>query len=202
VPVAVSSLIPGSWASLDHDPPLFASQAWLDSMASRIEGSHRWFVSHPASPRGVGFFGSVIADNGVSEAKNPWRLLFEPCAVRSLTDEAIGQQAAARRGGPSREHWFPALVLTYPGLECFPVGQGRQSPDSLDEIIAGIVAHAREAGLRCVAFLYVQPEERELPSALRRAGFLEFPIALRANLRLPGTSFSDYLAALGKKSRL
>jgi hypothetical protein len=47
----------------------------------------------------------------------------------------------------------------------------------------------------------VQPEDAALPAALRRAGFAEFPVALRANLRLPGSGFPDYLASLGRAGR-
>lgn len=195
----IAARTPASWAALDADPPLFASAPWLEAMADRIEGDHLWFVHQPL---GVGFFGTVIGDSSVSEAKNPWRLLFEPCAVRSLSEAAVAEQAAARSAGPGRDTWFPSLMLLYPGLECFAIGQGRESPGALDEAVAGIVAHARGAGLRSVAFLYVQPEDTALPAALRRAGFVGFPLTLRANLRPPGESFSDYLIALGRKQRV
>lgn len=196
-----SARIPAAWAALDSSPPLFASALWLDAMADRIEGCHEWFVHEPGTPRATGLFGTVISDSSVSEAKNPWRLLFEPCTVRSLTETAVAEQAAARSDGPTRDHWFPALVLAYPGLECFALGPGRGSPGALDETVVGVVAHARSGGLRCVAFLYVQPEDAALPAALRRAGFVEFPVTLRANLRLPGRSFPDYLATLGGQRR-
>ncbi len=196
-----SAQIPAAWAALDSSPPLFASAPWLDTMADRIEGCHQWFVHEPGTPRGTGLFGTVISDSSVSEAKNPWRLLFEPCAMRSLSETAVAEQSAARGEGPARDRWIPALMLTYPGLECFALGPGRGSPGALDETIAGVVAHARSTGLRSVAFLYVQPEDAALLAALRRAGFVEFPVTLRANLRLPGRSFTDYLATLSGPGR-
>ncbi|MFI6444121.1 GNAT family N-acetyltransferase [Kitasatospora sp. NPDC050543] len=193
---------PPQWAALDADPPLFASARWLAAMGDRIEGAHWWLVHRPGGdgPE-VGFFGSVSEDSSISEAKNPWRLLFEPGTARSLTRQALERQAAARAAGPAPEQWFPSLVLTYPGLECFPLGPGRYSAAALDGAIAEVVAEARAAALRSVAFLYVQPEETELAAALRRAGFLEVPTALRANLRLPGGTFEDYLASLGRDAR-
>lgn len=187
-----------AWRALDPDPSLFASPAWLALMSDRIEGTHRRFVSAPGTPDATGFFGTVVGDSGVSESKNPWRLLFEPCHVRTLTPSAVAAQAAARAAGPPREAWFPSLVLTYPGLECFPAGPGRHRPAALDRAVAEVVGRARDEGLRTVAFLYVQPEERALAQALRRAGFVRFPLALRCNLRPPGTSFADYRATLSR----
>lgn len=192
---------PPQWAELDADPPLFASARWLARMGDRIDGVHWWFVHRPGDGRDVGFFGSVSEDSAVSEAKNPWRLLFEPGSARSLGRPALERQAAARAAGPAPEHWFPSLVVTYPGLECFPLGPGRHSAQALDGAVAEVVAEARAAGLGSVAFLYVQPEETELSAALHRAAFLEVPTALRANLRLPGTTFEDYLASLGRDAR-
>lgn len=189
------------WAALDAEPPLFASAPWLEAMANRIEGDHLWFAHQPGTGQGVGFFGTVIGDPSMSESKNPWRLLFEPCAVRSLSDTAVAEQAAARWAGQGRERWFPSLVLLYPGLECFAIGPGRRSPDALDGAVAGVVDYARDAGLRSVAFLYVQPEDAALPAALRRAGFVDFPLTLRANLSPPGDSFADYLTAMGGRYR-
>ncbi|MEU3824771.1 GNAT family N-acetyltransferase [Streptomyces sp. NPDC029080] len=189
-----------AWRLLDPDPPLFASEAWLEFMSARIEGSHRRFVSAAGTPDATGFFGTVIGDSGVSESKNPWQLLFEPCGLRTLTPEATESQAAARAGGPPREAWFPSLVLMYPGLECFPAGPGRHRPAALDRAVADLVGQARDEGLRSVAFLYVQPEERALAEALGRAGFAEFPLALRCNLRPPGTSFADYRATLSRSA--
>ncbi|MGW2491388.1 GNAT family N-acetyltransferase [Streptomyces sp. NPDC001606] len=188
-----------AWGLLDPDPPLFASQVWLELMAGRIEGTHRRFVSASGTPDATGFFGTVV-DSGVSESKNPWQLLFEPCSVRTLAPGAAAAQAAARAGGPPREAWFPSLVLTYPGLECFPAGPGRHRPAALDRAVAALVGQARDEGLRSVAFLYVQPEEQVLAGALRRAGFVEFPLALRCNLRPPGTSFADYRAMLSRSA--
>ncbi|MFD3565770.1 GNAT family N-acetyltransferase [Streptomyces sp. NPDC058667] len=188
------------WRLLDPDPPLFASETWLELVADRIEGSHRRFVSAPGTPDATGFFGTVIDDSEVSESKNPWQLLFEPCSMRTLTPGATAAQAAARAGGPPREAWFPSLVLMYPGLECFPAGPGRHRPAALDHAVADLVCRARDDGLKSVAFLYVQPEERALAEALRRAEFVEFPLALRCNLRPPGTSFADYRATLGRSA--
>ncbi|ANP48600.1 hypothetical protein J2Z21_007512 [Streptomyces griseochromogenes] len=189
-----------AWGLLDPDPPLFASEAWLAVMSDRIEGTHRRTVSAPGTPDATGFFATVIGDSEVSESKNPWQLLFEPCSLRTLAPEAEAAQAAARAGGPARETWFPSLVLMYPGLECFPTGPGRHRPAALDRAVASVVGRARDEGLRSVAFLYVQPEERVLAEALRRAGFVEFPLALRCNLRPPGTSFADYRAALSRNA--
>jgi hypothetical protein len=199
--VEIAPGVPASWAALDPDPPLFASAPWLEVMADRIEGDHLWFVREPGTDRGVGFFGTIIGDGSVSEAKNPWRLLFEPCAIRSLTDDAVAEQAVVRSAGPDLDRWFPSLVLLYPGMECFALGPGGASPAALDEAVAAIVAHARHSGLRSVAFLYTQPEDTVLPSALRRAGFADFPLTLRANLSPPGDCFADYLAAMGSKRR-
>lgn len=62
--------------------------------------------------------------SAVSESKNPWRLLFEPCpTLRTLTPAATGE--LARLAAPPAAEFFPALVLTFPGLECFAVGPGR-----------------------------------------------------------------------------
>ncbi|MFG2526526.1 GNAT family N-acetyltransferase [Streptomyces sp. NPDC048516] len=192
---------PTPWDRLDTDPPLFASEPWLTAMAGRIDGEHRRFVRRPGTPEGTGFFGTVIADSRVSESKNPWELLFEPCSLRSLTPDAVTAQSAARTGGPPREGWFPSLVLTYPGLECFPAGPGRHRAGALDAAVADILDQARHDGLRSVAFLYVQPEEHALAEALRRADFIEFPLALRSTLSPPGTSFADYRASLSRDAR-
>jgi hypothetical protein len=199
--VEITPGIPPSWAALDPDPPLFASASWLEVMADRIEGDHLWFTREPGTDRGVGFFATIIGDGSVSEAKNPWRLLFEPCAIRSLTDDAVAEQAAARLAGPGMDQWFPSLVLVYPGMECFALGPGGAVPAMLDEAVAAIVAYARDRGLRSVAFLYTQPEDIVLPAALRRAGFVDFPLTLRANLCPPGDCFADYLASMGGKRR-
>jgi hypothetical protein len=192
---------PPEWEKLDADPPLFASAAWLANMADRIDGAHRWFLHTDEPGAEVGLFGAVTADSTVSEAKNPWRLVYEPAGARRLTAGAVAAQSAARSRAAGPEAWFPSLVSTYPGLEAFPIGAGRRSPAALAATLADLVAEARVLGCRSVGFLYVQPEERPFSAALRRAGFLEFPIALRANLTLPGRAFPDYVAALGPQAR-
>ncbi len=67
---------PDGWDELDSRPPLFASRAWLDHIAHRIEGEHRWLI-HEA---GVGFFGSLIHDPGVTASKNVWLTHTASCA--------------------------------------------------------------------------------------------------------------------------
>jgi hypothetical protein len=189
---------PAEWDALDADPPLFASRTWLERMAHRIEGRHRWFVS----AGGVGFFGSVICDPAVSLSKNPWALLFEPAeAMRILTPASVARQAAARAAAPDASAWFPALVLTYPGAECFAIGAGAARPAALSDAIGAIVDTARAEGVRSVAFLYVQPEDTPLIAALREHRLVQFPTAVRGNLRLPGSAFSDYLATLRRGPR-
>jgi hypothetical protein len=193
---------PPAWDALDADPPLFASRGWLAAMGHRVEGEHRWYLHDGARGAEVGFFGTMVADPGISESKNPWRLLFEPCpAMRTLAPETADRLAAVRAAGPSTADFFPSLVLTYPGLECFPIGPGARSGPALDAAIAGVIATARAEGARTVTFLYVQPEDEALVSALRRAGLVEYPTAVRANLRLPGDTFADYLAGLRRDQR-
>ncbi len=191
---------PAVWEELDPRPPLFASRGWLSVMGHRIEGEHRYFVSGLGSD--AGFFGSVVDDPYLTVSKNPWQLLFEPCeGLRSLPAEPAAAQAAAAAMGPPREEWFPALVLTYPGLECFGIGPGAGAPGALDHAISAVLDAARVAGLRTVAFLYVQPEDHQLAAALRRARLTGFPITQRSNLHLPGDCFADYLAMLGSHRR-
>jgi hypothetical protein len=193
---------PPIWDELDPQPPLFASRGWLDCMGSRLEGEHRWFVEAASTPQAVGLFGSLVADAAVSESKNPWGLLFEPCpAARELTDDAVSRLESIRSGGPARADWFPAMVVTFPGLECFAIGAGRNLDSPLDRVIAQVLTSASEEGARTVAFLYVQPEDDALAAALQRAGLVQAPIATRANLRLPGTTFEDYLASLSRNGR-
>ena len=187
---------PEAWDSLDPAPPLFASRGWLSVMGHRLEGEHKYFISGQGAAAGVGFLGSIIDDPGITMSKNPWELLFQPCAgLRTMTAESVASQAAAAALSP-RQEWFPALVLTYPGLECFGIGPGASAPDALGSAISGVVEAAQDAGVRTVAFLYVQPENQALSTALRAASFTEFPITQRANLHLPGGSFADYLTAL------
>lgn len=193
---------PPVWDELDRSPALFASRPWLTVMGHRIEGEHRYFAAGLAQAADVGFFGSIIDDPMITVSKNPWELVFDPCpGLRGLPEPAAARQAAAAAAAGARDGWFPALVLTYPGLECFPIGPAAATPAALDHAIAGVIDAARSARVRTVAFLYVQPEDQALAAALRRAGLTEFPITQRSNLRLPGESFADYLATLSRHRR-
>jgi len=195
---AVYPSLPAAWTALDPDPPLFAARPWLDRMGHRIEGSHRWFVC----PDGVGFFGSVIDDPAVTLSKNPWTLLFEPAeAMRTLTPDSLRRQAAVRAATAAAPDWFPALVLIYPGAECFAIGPGATSPAAVGAAVDSIVRYARAEGIATIAFLFVQPEDTPLIAALRDRGLVEFVTALRCNLRLPGSSFADYLRMLERIPR-
>lgn len=187
-----------AWARLDARPPLFAAADWLDHLAHRIEGEHRWFVDEG----GIGFFGSLIDDPQVTRSKNVWDLLYDPYDfMRTLTSESVQRQSELRETAPPRDEWFPVLLITYPGFECFGIGPGAQDKRLLDDAVGGIVRSAREMGARTVLFHYVQPEETLLARTLRGRGFARVPSALRANLRLPGTGFDDYLAALSYRRR-
>jgi Peptidogalycan biosysnthesis/recognition len=193
---------PPAWDALDPSPPLFASRRWLSVMGHRMEGEHNYFISGTGQRGEAGFFGSVIDDPRITVSKNPWQLLFEPCdGLRSLPEQAAASQAAAAAAAGDPAGWFPALVLAYPGLECFPIGPQAGTPAAVEHAIAGVVAAARSAGVRTVAFLYVQPECEVLAATLRKAGLIEFPITQRANLRLPGGSFADYLGTLSRHRR-
>jgi uncharacterized protein len=121
--------------------------------------------------------------------------------MRTLTAASVARQASARAAAPQAAAWFPALVLTYPGAECFAIGAGTDSPAVLAEAIDAITAIARADGVRTVAFLYVQPEDKHLITALRDCQLVGFPTAVRGNLRVPGSGFADYLAALSKGAR-
>lgn len=187
---------PAQWDRLDADPPLFASRGWLTVMGHRLEGSHRYFIDTGAR---TGLFGSVIADSAVTATKNPWDLLFDPLdGLRRLPAGAVPAQASLRAAAPARSHWFPALVLTYPGLECYPIGPDAQNPAELDRAVSRVVATAHAESVRTVAFMYVQPRDRELAAALGRAGFVRIPTADHAILHLPGSGFDDYLRLIGR----
>jgi hypothetical protein len=112
-----------------------------------------------------------------------------------------GSRRALREAAGGPEAWFPALVFTLPGYDCFPIGPARQDPTVLAAAVEAAVGWFRAQGGRLVAFLYVGRRESALAEALTGLGFEPFPLSWRADLHLPGSSFSDYLAALPARRR-
>jgi uncharacterized protein len=199
--VTIVELSPPEWSTLEIDGSLFSSGRWLDEMGRRIEGSSVWAIAGPAAGR-VGLFGKVRTDPRASASTDPWTLLFGGSSlVRTLDGETRRQQKELTHSAPPAEEWFPALVFAYPGLECFPVGPGAGSPEAVGELVAESLAWARERALALVAFLYVPPEQELLAAVLDEAGLVRVPVAVRANLTLPGSSFEDYRAALTGDAR-
>lgn len=77
-----------------------------------------------------------------------------------------------------------------------------RAQQAIGEVLEGVEAMARAAGIRSVAFFYVPPEDQVLRRSLLRRVYTEFgPNHNVAVFRVPGQSFDEYLSGFGKRRR-
>lgn len=201
IAVTVEGDQPSEWSELEAEAPLFARSSWLRIMGDRLGGTSAWLVARDAGRPLAGLYGRRLDAPNAYFLGNPYALLLGPNPLLEKPRPVEDALAALRRRAPSPERHLPALAVTYPGAECFAAGPARDDETVLGELVGGAAGWAEASGLALVAFLFVSEDEPALGRALEERGFLRFPVGLRADLRLPGTSFEDYLATLDKKTR-
>lgn len=193
----VSSALPPDWWSWRESQSLFSSREWLDAMAHRFEGEHRWFLGRSGGRPEVGAFGTVVRrPEDASASRDFPRLLLESPRDLEVGPGALEGLREVRAAAPPRAEWFPAAVVTYPGSEAFPAGPSASSATAVEGLCATILDAAADAGCSSVGVLYVPRRESLFAAALGRLGFVPFPLASATSLTLPGTSFDDYLGSL------
>lgn len=168
--------VPLWWSSLSAAEPLFSDPRWLELFArSRSESPAWWFSAGRSDQAEIGLRATVV-QAGARKSMNPYRWLFEPTAYH---DGPPFDPA----GAPAREAWFPLLLCSYPGLDSYPVGAGRD-PGLVQLLLDGVADWAASQGIAVVALGFVQPERHEVATAAAAAGYHGVPVAVRANLPL------------------
>lgn len=188
------------WPPGGDGGPLFASYPWLAAFRGRMEGDHRWYVAsdeHGSS----GLMATILAEDITSEAKNPRRLLTESCRSLRGSRRIEDIEPALERGRPPTEGWLPALVVLYPGFECYPARCGKVSTELLGELVDGVLEDADRAGCATVSFLFVPGGEDDFTAVLRDRNLIPFYAATSSTLALPGNEYGDYLDALDRRQR-
>lgn len=197
--VEVATGLAASWPGLVGDGPLFATTGWLRAMAGRLGPEPLTFVVRRDGRAELAAFASVQRRHRPGELFDLHHVLVEPSQVLPLTEPARQARSGLSRLAPAPQRWTPFLLCMLPGYECAVVGSG--DPAALRVLVDGTVDWAREHGIATVAMLYVRPAATALAAALAERGFTAVPLTPTWDLRLPGTSFADYLAGLPRKRR-
>lgn len=193
-------LWPG-WESLAPDAPFLASYRWLRAREGRTDGPTFTFVAEVEGAPAAGLYATLVPDSSTDEVFNLPKLLAGTPRTILLNPETRQRRERLQSESPEEKHWFPNLVVVYPGYECFPIGSQATSEAVVDELVAEIVDWARRQGARAVSFLYTSPENKLLDDVLNNRGFLPIHLTYTCDLNLKGESFEDYLRMLPHKRR-
>jgi hypothetical protein len=96
---------------------------------------------------------------------------------------------------------FPNLVVTLPGVACFPVPNMNPPPPVVSAAIREIIRAARERGCRAVAVLYLWPEAQSTRDAIDDLGFRPFAMEVRSDFHVSFRAFDGYLSGLRRSQR-
>ncbi|MFG1942877.1 GNAT family N-acetyltransferase [Nonomuraea sp. NPDC048826] len=160
---------------LPAEGPLFSTGRWLAAMSGRVPGSPYTFELG-----GAILHGTVVARPHPGEVFDLGHLLTADTPQLPLSEAT----RAARAGRESWPECTPHLVVMLPGYECHALGPAGDDAAAVELLVSGIVAWARERGLRAVAFLYTRGQALE--RALGGLGFTGMPMSYSCELT-PGT---------------
>ncbi|WP_168188764.1 GNAT family N-acetyltransferase [Thermoflavimicrobium daqui] len=191
----VNSAAPDEWSQLSEQASLFAQKMWIDTMGERIEGKKLWWTISRAEKSRLGLFGSVVDNPNAYELQNVHTLLTSTNSVFKADKIAHEMLIQLQEQIGSAEEWFPNLIFTYPGYECFPIGPGYREKADLEALISKVVDWGQKQELKLITLLYAE-EDGVWSEVLTRNGFSWVPLTHCSNLYLSEGNFEIYLQSL------
>lgn len=184
---------------MGEDVPLLAGAPWINATSHRLTRDRMTVLATVAGHNG-GLQAAVVEDPAASEMVGLYRMLVAEPKIFKFPAASVAARSALRAQVPPAESWVPNLIAAYPGNDSFVAASGGPTPALTGALVDGVLAWAREHGMKAVSFPYVRADS-ELPAVLAERGFLALPLTFRSRLTLGG-GFQDYLASLPRKRRV
>ena len=185
------------WDAVADGGGLLSSRRWLEATERRYPWPVLTFLLGRGGRPSVGMYGTLVDDVEAYEPYNPHRILAGPTDVFEFEEPTAQARSDLAEHLPAAERWFPALVLTYPGYGCYPVGPGAASPELVGRCLDGVLGWAAGEGVNAVAHTCVAEEEAALGAALAAHDHLWVPLERRADVDLSGVaSLDEHVARL------
>jgi hypothetical protein len=186
------------WDTLVHPDDLFHWSGWLSMEHERSNLPPFYLLTGEGDEPAP----AALSCYPLDASSEPWPFMRVDRTLRHLVVRhslAIDERTAA-----AIDSLLPTLACggrRAPDTRVLTAGLPERRPGLVEELVAAAEREAAGRRVTSVSFLFVGEADHAVRCALTERGYLEFPSANYATLRLPGSSFQDYADTLSRVRR-